>query len=206
MSELSPMTALTSPAVILPALNPTDVDHAGTGALSAADPVDAGVAVQDGCSGACSGSSRRAVLRGAGAATLGAAVALLAACAPSTSGTSPAAGGSTRAASPAGGGSAAGGAVALAKLADVPVGGALGVNGADGKPIILSQPVAGTVVGMSAVCTHAGCTVAPERSELVCPCHGSVFKAADGSNVSGPATKPLPAVAVRVEGDSIFAA
>ncbi|PVU84113.1 (2Fe-2S)-binding protein [Cellulomonas sp. WB94] len=167
---------------------------------------DAGVAAHDGCSGACAAYSRRTVLRGAGAVTLGAAATLLAACAPSTSGSSTAGAGSTGAAATSGGSTAAGGAVALAKLADVPVGGALGVQGADGTPIILSQPVAGTVVGMSAVCTHAGCTVAPDGSELVCPCHGSIYRAADGSNVSGPAPKPLPAVAVRVEGDSIFAA
>jgi len=166
-------------------------------------------APHDGCSGACAAYSRRMVLRGAGAVSLGAAATLLAACAPSTSGSSSAGAGSAGAGSTgaaAGGGKAAGGAVVLAKLADVPVGGALGVKGADGKPIILSQPVAGTVVGMSAVCTHAGCTVAPDGSDLVCPCHGSVFAAADGSNVSGPAPKPLPAVAVRVEGDSIVAA
>jgi len=25
-----------------------------------------------------------------------------------------------------------------------------------------------------------GCTVAPDDAQLVCPCHGSVFKVADG--------------------------
>ena len=193
MSELSPTTAL-----VLTALERVDTD------APSAD--GAAVALHDGCSSVRPGCSRRTVLRRAGAVTLGAAATLLAACAPSTSGSSSSGGASTGAASTSGGSAAAGGAVALAKLADVPLGGALGVHGADGKPIILSQPVAGTVVGMSAVCTHAGCPVAPDGSELVCPCHGSVFKAADGSNVSGPAPKPLPAVAVRVEGDSIFAA
>jgi Rieske Fe-S protein len=32
-----------------------------------------------------------------------------------------------------------------------------------------------------------------------------VFKAADGSNVSGPAKKPLPAVAVKVENGNVVA-
>lgn len=161
------------------------------------------VSAPDGCTGVCAGYSRRTVLRSAGAVTLGAAATLLAACAPSTTGSSSAGAGATAAS---GGGAAAGGAAALAKLADVPVGSAIVVKGADGKPIILSQPVAGKVVGMSAVCTHAGCTVAPDGSDLVCPCHGSVYKASDGSNVSGPAPTPLPSVAVRVDGDSVFAA
>ena len=43
---------------------------------------------------------------------------------------------------------------------------------------------------MSAVCTHLGCTVSHEGEGFHCPCHGSAFKA-DGSNVSGPAPRPL---------------
>jgi cytochrome b6-f complex iron-sulfur subunit len=188
MSQPSPMTA------------PTRADPETPSAH------DAALLEHDGCAGVCHRYSRRTVLRGAGSVTLGAAATLLAACAPTTGGSPSTGSAGAGSKGTTGSGAAAGGAVALAKLADVPVGGAIGVQGADGKPIILSQPVAGTVVGMSAVCTHAGCTVAPEGSELVCPCHGSVFTAADGKNVSGPAPKPLPAVAVRVEGDSIFAA
>jgi cytochrome b6-f complex iron-sulfur subunit len=147
----------------------------------------------DSCA-SCRQLSRRTVIRGAGAVTLGAAATLLAACSP-TAGSSPSGGG-------VGGGGAAptgGSGAQLAKVADVPVGGALAVPGPDGKPLILSQPVAGTIVGMSAICTHAGCTVMVAGSQLVCPCHGSVYKAADGSNVSGPAPSPLPRVAVHVQ-------
>jgi Rieske Fe-S protein len=145
--------------------------------------------------------TRRTVLRGAGAVTLGAAATVLAACSP----TGPA--GPGGAAGPGGGVAApttVGGAVQLANIADVPVGGAIAVQGSDGKPLILAQPVAGTVVGMSAICTHAGCTVMVDGTQLVCPCHGSVYKAADGSNVSGPAPSPLPRVAVHLHAGEVL--
>jgi Rieske Fe-S protein len=92
----------------------------------------------------------------------------------------------------------AAGATPLIALADVPVGSAASATTADGKPVIVAQPTAGTAVAFSAICTHRGCTVAPAGSELKCPCHGSVYKASDGSNVSGPAPRPLDKVAVKV--------
>ena len=145
--------------------------------------------------------SRRGLLRGVGAATLGAAsLAALAACSSdSGTGTTPA----TTAGSTAGAGT--GTTTSLAKLSDIPVGGAISAKGADGKAIILSQPTAGTVVGMSAICTHQGCTVAPDGAKLKCPCHGSIFNAADGANVSGPAPSPLPSVAVKVVDGEVVA-
>ncbi|WP_407345204.1 Rieske (2Fe-2S) protein [Pengzhenrongella phosphoraccumulans] len=148
---------------------------------------------------AAAGVSRRVLLRGVGAATLGVAtVGVLAACSSGGSGS-----GSSAASTPAAGGGAAG---VLAKVADIPVGGSISAVDADGKAIILSQPTAGTVVGLSAICTHRGCTVAPDGATLVCPCHGSVFTSADGANVSGPASTPLPAVAVRVENGNVLPA
>ncbi|WP_343048260.1 Rieske (2Fe-2S) protein [Cellulomonas humilata] len=97
---------------------------------------------------------------------------------------------------------AAGG--ALAQVSDIPVGGAISATDADGKPIFLVQPEAGTVVGLSAVCTHQGCTVAVDGEELACPCHGSVFDLT-GANVSGPADKPLPAFDVHVSDGAVLA-
>jgi cytochrome b6-f complex iron-sulfur subunit len=98
----------------------------------------------------------------------------------------------------------AGGGGALAKLADVPVGGAVAAQGPSG-PIIVAQPTAGQVVAHSAVCTHAGCMVAPSGAQLACPCHGSMFDAFTGAVVRGPATAPLAAVPVKVSGQDVVA-
>jgi cytochrome b6-f complex iron-sulfur subunit len=93
---------------------------------------------------------------------------------------------------------------ALANLADVPVGGAVSATSPDGKPLIIAQPTKGSVVGFSAICTHMGCTVAPAGKELDCPCHGSVYEAATGKNVSGPAPRPLAPFAVHLDGDLVL--
>jgi len=92
------------------------------------------------------------------------------------------------------------GAKPLARLADVPVGGAVSATGPDGGPVIVAQPTAGQVVAFSAICTHKACTVAPAGKQLHCPCHGSVYDAATGKNLSGPAPRPLRPVSVRVAG------
>ncbi|MHB1064959.1 MAG: QcrA and Rieske domain-containing protein [Georgenia sp.] len=87
----------------------------------------------------------------------------------------------------------------IAALADVPVGSALVVG-----ETVLVQPEKGTVAGLSAVCTHQGCLVAVDATELACPCHGSRF-ALDGAVVQGPASRPLPPVPVRIEGADVVA-
>jgi nitrite reductase/ring-hydroxylating ferredoxin subunit len=93
---------------------------------------------------------------------------------------------------------------ALAAVADIPVGGGLVLGDRD---LVITQPVAGTFMAFSATCTHQGCTVGDVAGGTInCPCHGSRFAVADGSVAKGPATRPLPAKAVRVEGSSIVLA
>jgi Rieske Fe-S protein len=133
--------------------------------------------------------------------------AALAGCASSSSGGSPSApagaggNGSTPGAStPAAGG----GSSVIAKLSDVPVGGATSAT-FDGKAAVVSQPTAGNVVAFSAICTHRGCTVAPAGKEFHCPCHGSVYDAFTGKVISGPAPAALPSIKVKVDGANVVA-
>ena len=93
----------------------------------------------------------------------------------------------------------------IAALADVPVGGSIDAT-INGEAALVSQPTAGQVVAFSAICTHQGCMVAAAGNEFHCPCHGSIYDAATGEVITGPAINPLPEIAVAVSGDRIVAA
>jgi len=60
-------------------------------------------------------------------------------------------------------------------------------------PAMLIHHVDGRWIGLSAVCTHLGCTVQYEAQadRIHCACHGGVYNAYTGANVSGPPPKPL---------------
>jgi Rieske Fe-S protein len=88
----------------------------------------------------------------------------------------------------------------------VPVGGSVNTTDSDGKPIVVSQPTTGTYKAFSAVCTHKGCTVKPAGKQLKCPCHGSVYDAFTGKNLSGPAPSPLTEIPVKESDGTIVPA
>ena len=70
--------------------------------------------------------------------------------------------------------------------------------------VVLTRSSDGGVHGVSAICTHQGCTVgAPHNGVVSCPCHGSQFEAATGKVLHGPATQPLPPVRVAVHGQDV---
>ncbi|MFJ9574451.1 Rieske (2Fe-2S) protein [Streptomyces bacillaris] len=94
----------------------------------------------------------------------------------------------------------AGGAV-LAKTADIPEGGGM-VFAA--QKVVVTQPRAGEFKAFSATCTHQGCAVKDVTDNVItCPCHNSTFDATTGSPTGGPATQPLPARQISVEGGAI---
>jgi Rieske Fe-S protein len=87
---------------------------------------------------------------------------------------------------------------AIARTADVPVGSGVIVDN-----VVITQPARGQFNGFSAICTHAGCTVAEVvGASINCPCHGSSFNL-DGTVAKGPASRPLDAKSIVVQGDSI---
>jgi len=92
----------------------------------------------------------------------------------------------------------------LVAAADVPVGGGviLGV-----AKVVVTQPSEGEFKGFSSTCTHQGCQVSSVTSDaILCACHNSSFSIDDGSVLGGPATAPLPSVAVAVDGDQVVPA
>jgi Rieske Fe-S protein len=92
----------------------------------------------------------------------------------------------------------------LASLDDVPVGGGIVLDSAS---IVLTRDAGGTVHGLSATCTHQGCTVSSvENGVIVCPCHGSSFNAETGAPMAGPASRPLPEIPVTIRDNSVFLA
>lgn len=130
------------------------------------------------------GITRRQTLTGA--AALGVATPLLAACGGGDGGTATEAPPSGKEIGPA---------------SEVPVGG--GKIFAEPR-VVVTQPAEGEFEAFSAVCTHQGCLVSRVEPDTIdCLCHGSKFSTKDGSVVNGPATSPLSPVKVTVEGGTI---
>ncbi|MFB8247837.1 Rieske (2Fe-2S) protein [Streptomyces sp. NPDC055952] len=89
----------------------------------------------------------------------------------------------------------------LAATDEIPVGG--GKVFADRK-VVVTQPEEGEFRAFSAICTHQRCLVNSVADGTIdCPCHGSRFRVSDGSVVDGPATEPLPAERITVQGNAI---
>jgi Rieske Fe-S protein len=66
---------------------------------------------------------------------------------------------------------------------------------------------ANEVVAYSAVCVHQGCPVSmwkSDNSTLFCACHGTEYDPAnDGEVMAGPATRRLPILPIKMDGDVV---
>jgi Rieske Fe-S protein len=141
--------------------------------------------------------TRRTTL--AGAAGLAAALPVLAACGGGDSGSASASGSKTTRG--AGAPDSATPGTVVGSTSEIPVG--------EGKifgdlNVVVTQPEAGTFKAFSATCTHMGCQVSSVQGGTInCGCHFSKFSVSDGAVEGGPATHPLPDVAITVANDQI---
>jgi len=158
-----------------------------------------------------SGTTRRSVLRAAGAVALaGAGVAPLTGCAAESTSGAP----STTPAEPATSEPASSSPTAEATSAKpsaskaqapkgpsvatskVSVGGGVILADAD---YVVTQPSKGSYKAFSKICTHQGCPVAEVRDGVIhCNCHGSEYSIKDGSVTKPPAPKPLAEAKTKV--------
>ena len=96
--------------------------------------------------------------------------------------------------------------ISAAGLAAAQPGGVLEVKPGGGHPdiLLLAPAPGGSWRAVTAHCTHKGCVVGWNATggEWDCPCHGSRFSA-DGQVLGGPATRPLQAPPVHLDGDSL---
>jgi len=81
---------------------------------------------------------------------------------------------------------------------DVPNGEAKFFDFGGASAVVVRKPD-GSLIALSAVCTHLGCIVQWEKDkqDFLCPCHGGHYTA-EGSVVSGPPPKPLAKLPVTV--------
>jgi cytochrome b6-f complex iron-sulfur subunit len=73
-----------------------------------------------------------------------------------------------------------------------------------GSSAVLIRKQDGSLVALSAVCTHLGCIVQWQKDtqDFLCPCHAGHYSA-DGIVTSGPPPKPLPKIPFSVAGGTI---
>jgi len=147
------------------------------------------------------GSSRRAILAGAGSIGV---VTVLAACASKGFDSGPVlpGDGGQSSAAPVPNVATPTGPIDLGKTALIPVGGGVIFGNAS---VVVTQPTRGTFRAFSSTCTHQGCTVASVADGLImCPCHGSEYSIVDGSVQQGPAPLPLPRKTITITNGDII--
>ena len=94
--------------------------------------------------------------------------------------------------------------VAAAKVGELPPNAAK-VFKFGSAPAVLINTAEGTLIALSAICTHLTCTVRydGETGTLFCPCHNGRFDL-NGNVLSGPPPRPLETYAVEISGPDII--
>ncbi len=92
-------------------------------------------------------------------------------------------------------------------LADVPEGGALGVE-VKGEPVAIVR-TEGEVFAIRDACSHAEVPLSEGEiydHTIECWLHGSCFDLRTGEPTGLPATEPVPVYPVKIEGDDVLVA
>ncbi len=95
--------------------------------------------------------------------------------------------------------------VTLADAHKLPLGSALMFKFGS-RPSLLIHHEDDSWVALSAICSHLGCTVQyqPGQRRIFCACHGGVYDAKSGQNISGPPPKPLSSFKVALTGTGVL--
>ncbi len=74
-------------------------------------------------------------------------------------------------------------------------------------PCIMVRKADGQLAAYSQTCTHLSCPVyySAASGELECPCHEGHFSVEDGRVLQGPPVRPLPRIALALQGDDVLA-
>jgi len=93
----------------------------------------------------------------------------------------------------------------IAGFADV-VAGHMSVFDVSGTKVCVAN-ANGHLYAIDDTCTHLGCSLGKgtlEGTTVTCPCHGSQFDLTSGAVIRGPATRPVRARMVQVEGEDLL--
>ncbi len=90
------------------------------------------------------------------------------------------------------------------RKSEVPSGEAKNFIYQNSPAVLINVPEKG-FIALSRTCTHLGCLVEynKTRQKLICPCHAGTYEL-DGSVESGPPPKPLTAIPLKIDGDTII--
>lgn len=98
--------------------------------------------------------------------------------------------------------------MAIARVADVPVGGVLSFRYPhEHDTCLLVRPDEETFLAYDQKCSHLACAVLPdvEKREFVCPCHEGFFDMDTGRPTAGPPRRPLPKILLEIRDGTIYA-
>lgn len=77
------------------------------------------------------------------------------------------------------------------------------------KNDVLIANLGGKFYAIGNRCTHKGCLLSKgtlQETNVICPCHFSVFDLKTGKVIKSPAPKPEPTYEVKVQGEDILIA